>query len=356
MARDSRSMASGNGSGRSRRIQLVTSGLGTGYGGIGVVSASVMAGLAWDNDVALWTNRTSWVRAVRRALLLSEALLGCWRNPPDFVFYEHVHLAAMHAVLPRLRSIPYGVFLHGTEVWEPLSGRRREALERATILISNSASTVRRSREFNPWLGPVRITWLGVRVPAAAPDVRSKAPVAIIVGRLVPGERGKGHDSVLGAWPLVRRGVPDARLVIIGNGADLPRLERRVRREEIPGVEFRPRLTDLERNHAYESARVFLFPSRQEGFGLAPVEAAGWGIPLLGLAGTVMEELFPAGEGAVLVDNLEPAALAAPIIKLLRDGEAAAALGQAARQRVRSVFQEDQFIERLRAALLPVLP
>jgi phosphatidylinositol alpha-1,6-mannosyltransferase len=193
-------------------------------------------------------------------------------------------------------------------------------------------------------------------VPAAAPDVRSKAPVAIIVGRLVPGERGKGHDSVLGAWPLVRRGVPDARLVIIGNGADLPRLERRVRREEIPGVEFRPRLTDLERNHAYESARVFLFPSRQEGFGLAPVEAAGWGIPLLGLAGTVMEELFPAGEGAVLVDNLEPAALAAPIIKLLRDGEAAAALGQAARQRVRSVFQEDQFIERLRAALLPVLP
>jgi Zn ribbon nucleic-acid-binding protein len=51
----------------------------------------------------------------------------------------------------RLRPIPYAVFLHGIEVWKPIVGRRREALLGASLLLVNSATTVKEARVFNPW-------------------------------------------------------------------------------------------------------------------------------------------------------------------------------------------------------------
>ena len=34
-------------------------------------------------------------------------------------------------------------------------------------------------------------------------------------------ERYKGHDMLIEVWPIVRRSVPDARLVIAGDGDDV---------------------------------------------------------------------------------------------------------------------------------------
>src|SRR2546427_828640 len=76
--------------------------------------------------------------------------------------YDDVHLAVLHGSIPRLRRVPYVVFLHGIEVWQPLGGRRREALLGATLLIANSAMTVAATLAANPWLPGVQIAWLGV--------------------------------------------------------------------------------------------------------------------------------------------------------------------------------------------------
>lgn len=71
-------------------------------------------------------------------------------NPPDLAIYDHVHLAVLHGSIPKLRRIPYVVFLHGVEVWQPLVGRTREALLGASLLIANSATTVAATRAANP--------------------------------------------------------------------------------------------------------------------------------------------------------------------------------------------------------------
>jgi phosphatidylinositol alpha-1,6-mannosyltransferase len=274
---------------------------------------------------------------------------------PDLVIYDHVHLAVLHSVIPTLRGIPYVVFLHGVEVWEPLSGRRRDALMRADLLLTNSATTEAEARKINPWLPTVKVIWLGVSKQKNTANVGASAPVAIMVGRMVGSERYKGHDEVLDAWPIIQAAVPNARLVMVGKGNDAERLRRRIETENLRGIDFCGRLTDSERDALYRKCRLLLLPSKGEGFGLAVVEAASFGLPVLGLAGTVTEELFPNGTGAVLAKKLDRASIAEAAITVLADVGYATKLGHAARARVESVFLEEHFAERFRGALSPLL-
>lgn len=339
------------GSNLRRRIVLVTSGLGTSCGGIGVVSEMIARSLKGDHHVKIWRHPFSLPRPMRIAILAARASWGLLGRP-EFVFYDHVHLAVIHALLPGLSGVPYGVFLHGIEVWEPLVGRRREALAHAHVLLANSITTVNAVRVVNPWLPHVKVVWLGVP-PRARVDVGSLPPAGVIVGRLASAERLKGHDAVFDAWPEICRAVPGARLVIIGAGNDRPRLRRRVREEHLVGIDFRGRLSDADRDAVLQSSRVFFYPSRQEGFGLAGVEAAAHGIPVLGLAGTVLGELFPYGIGAVLVNDTRASSIAEASIPVLTDGDYANAIGQAAWERVNANFLEQHFMDRFRSALVP---
>ena len=333
-----------------KRVALVTSGLGTAYGGIGVVANSINSALELLCQVSVWQHPPFWPRPVRIVRVAAHLFWGS-QNPPDFVIYDHVHLAVLHATIPNLRRLPYAVFLHGVEVWQPLANRRREALLGASILIANSATTVATTRAANPWLPDVEVAWLGVPGTSQPIDAGKLPPSALIVGRMSSPERYKGHDAVMNAWPLIRSAVPAARLVIVGTGDDEPRLRRRVEQEHLEGIEFHGRLSDSERDLAYRSARLLFYPSEQEGFGLAGVEAAAFGVPVLGLAGTVADELFPNGDGMVLAKDLRRESIAEAAIPVLTDSQLASRLGNAGHRRVRSTFLEEHFAARFRRAL-----
>jgi phosphatidyl-myo-inositol dimannoside synthase len=336
------------------RIVLVTSGIGTKHGGIGVVAELIVSALSDHSDVAVWEHRAFWPRFARIPAAVGTAFFGSLKTP-DFVLYDHVDLAVLHAVIPRLKSVPYAVFLHGIEVWKPLVGRRREALLGANLLLVNSATTAAEARVFNPWLPKVEITWLGVEPQSEIADVQSNPPIGLIVGRMADSERLKGHDAVMDAWPLIRSMVPDAKLKIVGEGNDKGRLQKRARTELLEGIEFCGRISDAERNQMYRSCRLLFYPSKQEGFGLAGVEAASFGLPLLGLAGTVTEELFPVGTGAIMAKDLSRESISASAVPVLRSAQHAAELGRAASARVNAVFLKEHFAERFRRALAPQL-
>ena len=338
-----------------KRVALVTSGLGTAYGGIGVVAKAIKSALDPACDVVVWQHPPFWRRSLRVARIAAQVFLGSI-NPPDLIVYDHVHLAVLHGSIPKLRRIPYVVFLHGVEVWQSLGGRRREALLGSTLLVANSATTVAATRAANPWLPNVEVVWLGVSANSQSIDVGTLPPVGLIVGRMSRPERYKGHDAVMNAWPLIREAVPDAKLVIVGTGDDERRLRRRMEQEQLPAIEFRGRLSDAERDLAYRSARLLFYPSDQEGFGLAGIEALAFGVPVLGLKGTVVEELFPNGEGVVVANDLGRESIARAAIPVLTDARLASNLGQAGRARVHNIFLEEHFARRFRRALAPLIP
>lgn len=336
------------------RVALVTSGIGTKHGGIGVVAELIVSALEDHSDLAVWEHHAFWPRFARIPAAVGAAFFGSLKTP-DLVLYDHVDLAVLHAVIPRLQNVPYAVFLHGIEVWKPLVGRRREALLGAKLLLVNSATTATEARVFNPWLPKVEITWLGVERQDDLANVESNPPIGLIVGRMADSERLKGHDAVMDAWPLIRSMVPDAKLMIVGEGNDRGRLKKRVKAERLAGIEFCGRVDDAQRNQMYQSCRLLFYPSKQEGFGLAGIEAASFGLPVLGLAGTVTEELFPTGTGAVMAKDLSRESIAESAVPVLRSAQHAAELGRASSARVNAVFLKEHFADRFRRALGPLL-
>ena len=280
------------------------------------------------------------------------AFAGSFR-PPDFILFTHLDLARAMIVVPFLRNVPYATLIYGVEVWRPLDRWRRVSLERAAMILAISDYTVRKAREANPWLPEAKVVWLGA-AERQVPVQRQTTPIVLILGRMASTERYKGHDALIEAWPRVLATVPDARLVIAGEGDDRARLEARASRN--PSITFTGFLSDEDRERLLLSSAVLVSISTGEGFGLAALEAAAAGLPVVGLKGTVTEELFPNGSGHVLLDSSEPQPLADALIRLLTDAKYARAIGDAGVRRMREVFTIGHFNRRIRAAIDAFFP
>jgi glycosyltransferase involved in cell wall biosynthesis len=156
------------------------------------------------------------------------------------------------------------------------------------------------------------------------PDV----PLVVCVGRL---SRQKGQDLLLDAWPIVRRAVANAALVLVGDGPDREVL---VRREE-PGVQLVGSRADVAEWLC--AADVVAVPSRYDCPSLAMLEAMACGRTVVAHdVGGLTEICAPEGRaiGGTLVPLGDRHALADAIVSRLSDPELAAAEGRAGRELV----------------------
>jgi glycosyltransferase involved in cell wall biosynthesis len=99
------------------------------------------------------------------------------------------------------------------------------------------------------------------------------APVVLSVGRLAP---EKNLPLVLEAFAALRRQVPGARLVLVGDGPERSALEKRHPEHVFAGTR---RGEDLGAHYA--SADLFLFPSLTETFGNVTLEAMASGLAVV---------------------------------------------------------------------------
>ncbi|CAL9466505.1 Alpha-maltose-1-phosphate synthase [Streptomyces sp. enrichment culture] len=175
--------------------------------------------------------------------------------------------------------------------------------------------------------------------PAPADTVRAglaplaglppRAPLAVCVGRLC---RQKGQDVLLHAWNAVVRRVPDARLVLVGDGPDRDRL----RAHAPASVLFAGAARDTA--PWYQAADLVVLPSRWEGMALAPLEAMACGRPVVVTdVDGARESLPPSFTTRCLVPPEDPGALAGAVGALLLDPPLRASLGDRGRRHVLSL-------------------
>ncbi|MCX4673929.1 glycosyltransferase family 4 protein [Streptomyces sp. NBC_01433] len=183
-------------------------------------------------------------------------------------------------------------------------------------------------------------------------------PVILCAARLVP---RKGQDTLIRALPAVRRAVPGAVLLLTGDGPYARTLHRLAGSLGVgdavimAGGQPHAAMPDH-----YAAADVFAMPCRTrrrglevEGLGIVFLEAAAAGLPVLvgdsgGASDTVRD-----GETGHLVDGGDVPAVAARLVGLLRDREAATAMGEKGRAWVREDWGWDQAYDTLAALLHP---
>jgi glycosyltransferase involved in cell wall biosynthesis len=175
-------------------------------------------------------------------------------------------------------------------------------------------------------------------------DLEPRARVVVFVGRLAP---EKGVDLLLRAWPGVVAAAPDARLLVVGDGAERPILEAAARQLGITGsVRFVGSQTDVFRFHAVSD--VFVLPSRREGISNALLEALSLGLPAVvgddRFGGN--RELVGDGQNGFVVPREDVPALRDALLRLIGDADLRTRMGQCARERVARTAAIERIAER----------
>ncbi len=174
----------------------------------------------------------------------------------------------------------------------------------------------------------------------AALSIDEAAPLVGAVGRLV---RQKGFDVLLDAFHQVRRSLPQARLVIVGDGPLRTPLRRQANRL---GIE---RMVDFAgwRSNARDLMPAFdvlAIPSRWEGFGLVTLEAMGCARPIVASRVSALPEIIVHGETGLLVPPEVPDTLAQAMIDVLGNPARAEEMGKAGYKRLCQVFSVERMV------------
>ena len=184
--------------------------------------------------------------------------------------------------------------------------------------------------------------------------------VIVSVGRLV---HRKGQDVLIEAMPAIIEKVPEAHVLMIGEGPYRSYLENRVK-----ALGLQERVTFIGRIQYADLPRyicagdLFVMPSRSrlaglevEGLGIVYLEASACGLPVIaGNSGGAPDAVLKEETGLV-VDGTQKTDVAAAVVQLLLDPDRSKAMGIAGREWIIQEWRWEIWSARF-AELLKVSP
>lgn len=198
--------------------------------------------------------------------------------------------------------VPWGlrwlarIVLHYLRIWDASTEKRVD------LFIANSRNVASRITRVYRRNSVVVYPPVHLADFAAADCARSaKSDYYLIVGELVPYKRA---DLAIDACARIGR-----RLVVVGSGSEEASLKRR---SKGCNVEFRGRVSDGELSALYHGAKALLFPG-EEDFGIVPVEAIAFGVPVIAYAYGGATETVIEGKTGILFGEQSSYALAEAI-------------------------------------------
>ncbi|WP_246107666.1 glycosyltransferase [Saccharothrix saharensis] len=240
-----------------------------------------------------------------------------------------------------------GVVSRAARIWERVAARWTHRL----VCVSDDELAAGRAAGVR---GSAEVVCNGVDVERFHPGDRAAArarlglpdvPTAVCVGRLVP---YKGQDQLLAAWPLVRAQVPDARLVLVGDGPMAQRWRAACDDESVRWWGADDAVADF-----YAAADVVVLPSREEGMALVPLEAMACGRSVVAFDVSGVRQSV--GEAGAVLPAGDVAGLAEAVAVRLADPSAADLEGAHGRRRVELLFDRRQVADQVATLVDEVL-
>jgi len=266
--------------------------------------------------------------------------------------HAHDWLVAHPAIgLAEFYDVPMVSTIHATEagrhsgwVYGALS-RQVHAIESWLVRESDSLITCSASMRdeitelFGPGLAEITVIRNGIdaaRWPFAARRHRTGPPELLYVGRL---EYEKGVHDVIAALPRIRRTHPGTTLTIAGDGTQQDWLVEEARKHRVlKATSFVGRVDHAELLRLLHRADAAVLPSHYEPFGLAALEAAAAGAPLVTSNIGGLGEAVINGQTGLSCPPRDVTRLAAAVRAVLDNPDAAQRRARAARRRITSDF------------------
>lgn len=231
------------------------------------------------------------------------------------------------ATLRRRRLVVTWHETWGPEYWRTYLGRfgvigwlcESVAMRLPDAIIAASPETAERLREFTHSRVPVVVAPNGIDLAAITEIAAGEPAVDVVtVGRLLPHKR---IDLLIRALALLRADGRPLSAWVVGQGPELGTLTALADELGVADlVAFRQDVTSQESLYAIvKSAKVAVFPSEREGFGIAVLEALACGVPVIATSApdNLAQHLVTRSEGGGLVCDPSPAALAEAILQIV---------------------------------------
>ena len=156
---------------------------------------------------------------------------------------------------------------------------------------------------------------------------------AVFLGRLNP---SKGLNDLIGIWSKVVKKNKNAKLAIIGGGSEKTKNELRnkaISSEVINNIRIFGFLEDSDAFLLMKNSKLFVFPSHEEGFGIAVAEAMACNVPVVAWNLPVYDEAYKDHMIQIKENDLD--AFAAAILNLLDNESKRAFIAEKARIYIR---------------------
>jgi colanic acid/amylovoran biosynthesis glycosyltransferase len=237
--------------------------------------------------------------------------------------------------------------------------RRRKVLNaRATLLIA--VSNFIRDEMIRQGFSPDKIVvhYVGVDTELFCPDPCVKRePFVLFTGRLA---EKKGCEYLIRAMGKVQSQLPNAELVLIGDGPLRQQLEQ-LAREKLMNCRFLGFQSPEVVRHWMNRAQIFAAPSIRttsgdaEGYPNAFAEAQSMGLPVASFSSDGVREAVVHGETGLLAPERDVEALAEHLQRLYADPALCVRMGEAARARVCTNFNLRTQTRKLEALYMRLL-
>ncbi len=217
----------------------------------------------------------------------------------------------------------YVVVIHGIEAWEKMNFLRRLSLVNAHSIIATTKYTAKKCSNSNK----IPIKNFHIIPLCAEPfqkegkstfELYGKFPI-LFVGRLMVSEQYKGLDVLIKAISILQKKNLDVSLHVIGDGDDRDSME--LKSKKLKNIFFYGRVSDHQLQSSYKSSKLFVMPSKGEGFGIVFLEAMRYGVPCIGGKHGGSPEVIKNGETGFLVKYGDIKNLAQKIEKIYCEGE-----------------------------------
>lgn len=249
------------------------------------------------------------------------------------VFHCHDWLTALAgAGLTARAAVPLLFSVHLPQTEHPHVDLEQLGLRTATTGIVYSQAMRQELADRGTVLPPLAVVPNGVDSTRfrPLPPRHDDAAVVLFVGRLVA---QKGVDILLRAFAAVLTRLPQARLVVAGDGDQALYLQRLARYLGVMSrVEFVGWQSGEDLVRCYGRADVVAMPSRYEPFGLVALEAMSCGRPVVATRTGGLAEVIDDGRTGILVPAGDHLRFAQALVRLLTDDQAREKAGLAARE------------------------